>query len=288
VSVLHRTDAHQDSCYPIYQFDFLTITTPVIERESNFFLSSCRLLRFAKGRLSMTTPSKSITNLILASLPESDYQRLSANLEPVTLYLGQTLYRTDEQISHVYFPAKSIISLIQTTQNGQSVEVGLVGREGMAGIFLISGLTQSPYHAIVQGANGALRMEANAFKEEFNRGGTLHDLILRYQHGLMMQVANTAVCNRLHPVEQRLARWLLMTQDRLQANELHLTHEFIATMLGSGRVPVTLAAGMLQKAGLIHYSRGDITIDNRDALALVACECYERSKAEYDKVGLEL
>jgi len=236
----------------------------------------------------MTTQSKSITNLLLTSLPEADYKRLSANLEPVTLPLGQTLYETDQQITQVYFPEKSIISLIQTTEQGQSVEVGLVGREGVAGIALISGLTQSPYRAIVQTANGAWRMEANTFKEEFNRGGAFHDLVLRYLHGLLMQIANTAVCNRLHPVEQRLARWLLMIQDRVQAIELHLTHEFIATMLGVGRVPVTLAAGMLQKAGLIQYSRGDITIVNRDGLELVACECYLFSKAEFDKVGLEL
>jgi CRP-like cAMP-binding protein len=236
----------------------------------------------------MTTQSKSTLNLLLASLPEADYKRLSANLEPVTLSLGQTLYETDQQITQVYFPEKSIISLIQTTQQGQSVEVGLVGRDGVAGISLISGLTESPYRAIVQTANGAWRMEANTFKEEFNRGGAFHDLILRYLHGFMMQIANTAVCNRLHPVEQRLARWLLMIQDRVQANELHLTHEFIANMLGVGRVPVTLAAGMLQKAGLIQYSRGDITIVNRDGLALVSCECYLLSKAEFDKVGLEL
>lgn len=234
----------------------------------------------------MTTPSKPIPNLILASIPDGDYQRFSVHLEPVTLSLGETLYMTDTEIDYVYFPDKSIISLIQTTQHGQSVEIGLVGREGMAGISLISGLKQSPYHAIVQTANGAVRMKTDLFKEEFNQGGALHDLILRYQHGLMMQVANTAVCNRLHPIEQRLTRWLLMTQDRVQRNELHLTHEFIATMLGSGRVPVTLAAGMLQKAGLIHYSRGDITIVNRDGLALVTCECYERSKAEFDNVGL--
>jgi CRP-like cAMP-binding protein len=236
----------------------------------------------------MTSQSKSTLNLLLASLPEADYKRLSANLEPLILSLGQTLYETDQQITHVYFPEKSIISLIQTTQQGQSVEVGLVGRDGVAGISLISGLTESPYRAIVQTANGAWRMEANTFKEEFNRGGAFHDLILRYLHGFMMQIANTAVCNRLHPVEQRLARWLLMIQDRVQANELHLTHEFIANMLGVGRVPVTLAAGMLQKAGLIQYSRGDITIVNRDGLALVSCECYLLSKAEFDKVGLEL
>jgi CRP-like cAMP-binding protein len=236
----------------------------------------------------MTTQSKPITNLILASLSESDYQKLSASLEPVSLSMGQALYETDLKISYVYFPENAIISLIQTTQAGQSVEVGLVGREGMAGISLISGLIDSPYRAIVQIANGGWRMEADTFKEEFNKGGAFHDLILRYQHGLMMQIANTAVCNRLHPVEQRLARWLLMTQDRVQANELYLTHEFIATMLGVGRVPVTLAAGMLQKAGLIQYSRGEITISNRAGLELVACECYLLSKAEFDKVGLEL
>jgi CRP-like cAMP-binding protein len=236
----------------------------------------------------MTTQSSSITNLILASLPASDYKKLSANLEPVNLSMGQMLYETDLKISYVYFPEKAIISLIQTTQQGQSVEVGLVGREGIAGISLISGLTESPYRAIVQIANGAWRMAADAFKEEFNRGEAFHDLILRYVHALMMQVANTAVCNRLHPVEQRLARWLLMSQDRIQINQLRLTHEFIAAMLGVGRVPVTLAAKMLQKAGLIQYRRGEITITDREGLELVSCECYVLSKAEFDKVGLEL
>lgn len=236
----------------------------------------------------MTIQSKSALNLILTSLPPSDYKKLSAYLEPVTLSLEQPLYETDQPITYVYFPDKSIISLIQITQAGQSVEVGLVGREGMVGISLISGLTQSPYRAIVQTANGAWRMEASAFKKEFNKAGVFHNLVLRYMHGFLMQVATTAVCNRLHPVEQRLARWLLMIQDRVQTNELYLTHEFIANMLGVGRVPVTLAAGMLQKAGLIQYSRGDVKITNREGLGQVACECYLLGRAEFDKVGLEL
>jgi CRP-like cAMP-binding protein len=234
----------------------------------------------------MTTASKPIVNLILASLPESKYQRISVHLEPVELSFGKVLYEIDDPIDYVYFPSLSIISLIQSTAVGQSIEVGLLGKEGMLGLPVLSGVTPSPYRAIIQGAGEAMRMKATHLQAEFREGGALQQKLLSYMHALMMQISRTAVCNRVHQIEGRLARWLLMMADRMQSNHLQLTHEFIADMLGAGRVGVTLAAGALQKAGMIEYSRGKVTILNREGLELVACECYELVKAEFNQVGL--
>jgi CRP-like cAMP-binding protein len=234
----------------------------------------------------MTTVSKPIVNLILASLPEPEYHRISAHLEPVELSFGKVLYEIDDLIDYAYFPSLSIISLIQNTAIGQSIEVGLLGKEGMLGLPIFSGVTHSPYRAIVQGAGEAMRVKVTLLQAEFHEGGALQKKLLSYMHALMMQVSRTAVCNRVHQIEGRLARWLLMMADRMQSNQLQLTHEFIADMLGTGRVGVTLAAGTLQKAGMIEYSRGKVTILNREGLELVACECYELVKAEFSQVGL--
>jgi CRP-like cAMP-binding protein len=234
----------------------------------------------------MTTPSKPIVNLVLASLPEAEYQRISAHLEPVELPFGKVLNEIDDPIDYAYFPSLSIISLIQSTAVGQNVEVGLLGKEGMMGLPILSGVTRSPYRAIVQGAGEAMRMKATHLQAEFREGGALQQKLLNYMHALMMQISRTAVCNRVHQIEGRLARWLLMTADRMQSNHLQLTHEFMADMLGTGRVGVTLAAGALQKAGMIEYSRGKVTILNREGVEMVACECYELVKEEFNQVGL--
>jgi CRP-like cAMP-binding protein len=235
----------------------------------------------------MTPPSKPILNLILASLPERDYDRLVVYLEPVEVSLTQVLYEIDDPMDYAYFPSHSIISLIQNTAIGQSVEVGLLGKEGVLGLPLISGVTRSPYRAIIQGAGEALRLKAELFVGEFNEGGALQNAVLRYWHALTMQISRTAVCNRVHPIEGRLARWLLMMADRMQSNHLEVTHEFIADMLGTNRVGVTLAARTLQKAGMIEYRRGKLTIINREGLEMVVCECYELVKEEFRQVGLE-
>lgn len=202
--------------------------------------------------------------------------------------LGDVLYEADEAIRFVYFPNRSVVSFIWSTEDNLSIEVGMVGSEGMAGISIISGINTLPYRTIVQGADGAVRMKANALIAEFNRGGKMHDLLLQYTHGLFIQVARTAVCNRIHPINERLCRWLLMIRDRMQSHDLHLTHEFIANMLGARRSDVTIAAGALQKADLIRYSRGRIAILNPRGLEATACECYRFSKREFNRTGLGL
>lgn len=207
---------------------------------------------------------------------------------PVSLALGDVLYEADEIIKFVYFPNRSVASFIWETGNSLSVEVGMVGSEGMVGIPIISGIKRLPYRTVVQGADGAMKMKASTLVAEFNRGGKLHDLLLQYTHGLFIQVARTAVCNRIHPIHERLCRWLLMIRDRMKSDDLNLTHEFIATMLGTRRSDVTIAAGVLQKAHLIRYSRGRIIILNLRGLEASACECYRISRQEFDMVGLGL
>lgn len=227
-------------------------------------------------------------NRILAALPENEYQRLLPGLKPVSLKLGDVLYETDAVIRHVYFPLRSVASFLWKTEDRTTVEVGMVGSEGMTGISIISGINKLPYQTIVQGADGAMRMTATALMAEFNQHAALHDLLLQYVHGLFIQVARTAICNRIHPIPKRFCRWLLMMRDRTGSDELSLTHEFIASMLGARRSDVTLAAGFLQKAGLIRYSRGRVTILSIQRLAASACDCYQISKAEFNRVGLAL
>ena len=227
-------------------------------------------------------------NLILASLPEQEYQRILPGLKSVSLDLGDVLYEADEIIRYVYFPTGSVASLIWGTGNGSSVEVGMVGNEGMVGLSIIAGIKTLPFKTIVQGADGAMRMRASALITEFDKGDKLHDMLLQYTHGLFIQVARTAICNRIHPINERFCRWLLMIRDRMHSDELNLKHEFIASMLGAGRSDVTIAAGILQKAHLIRYSRGHISILDLRGLEASACECYQISKDEFNKVGLSL
>jgi len=216
----------------------------------------------------------SIENSLLAALPCKDYQRLLAGLEPVTLTFGEVLYESGEKIRHVYFPGNALISLLTLADGHLALEVGLIGREGMVGIPLVLGDKVSTVRALVQGTGTAMRMDAAHFCKEFRLSLPLQRELYRYTHSLMSQVSQTAACNRFHVVEMRLARWLLMTHDRVKSDEFHMTHEFLGHMLGVRRVGVTKAAQALQKLKLISYSRGDITILDRAGLEAAACRCY--------------
>lgn len=231
--------------------------------------------------------SKSVShpvNRLLAALPPEDYQRLLPQLEFVVLELGQVLYQVGEPIDYVYFPHRSLISLVMVLQDGSTAEVGLVSGNGIVGVSVILGSDISFNLAIVQVAENAMRLPAEHLKTEFQRGGALQALLLRYVQALLAQVSQTAACNRLHPIEARLARWMLLVQDAIHSDELQLTQEFIAQMLGVRRSGVTLAAGALQQAGLIHYNRGKITILNRKGLEALSCECYRVIEDEYDRL----
>ncbi len=223
-------------------------------------------------------------NQLLAALPAQEYQRLLPHLEPVSLSLHQLLYEANEPIKQVYFPNQAIVSLVLTLKDRSMVEVSMVGNEGIVGIPVIWGGNSTTHQAIVQITGGAMQMNANQLKTEFERGGGLQRLLLQYTQALYTQVSQTAVCNRLHTVEERLARWLLSVQDRLNSNDIPLTQEFISRMLGTRRAGVTVAAGTLSQAGMIRYSRGKITILNRKDLEATSCECYRLLKTEFDRL----
>jgi len=231
-----------------------------------------------------TLPRLSTVNHILKALPEEDYERLLPDLEPVELALGQVLYRAEEPIRHVYFPNNSMVSVVANTLEGQCAEVGVIGREGMIGIDVLLGSDSTLNENIVQHANGALRINTTAIKTEFKRGGVLHDSLLRFTRLLMIQISQTALCNRLHTVDERLARWLLLCRDRSGTDELQLTQEFLAIMLGTNRATVTISAIAIQSAGYIKYSRGHITVTDGEGLEDFACNCYQTVKQEYDRV----
>ncbi len=215
-------------------------------------------------------------NRLLAALPASDYERLlEEDLEPVSLRFGDILHEPGSRMHHVYFPDTSLISLLTVADGDQALEVGLVGREGIVGIPLVFGVDVSPMRALVQGGGTAMRMTATRFSVELRRNRSFGRALDWYAHTLMMQVAQTAACNRFHMIEARLARWLLMIRDRKQSNELHMTHEFLAQMLGVRRVGVTKAAQALQQKNLIGYRRGNITIMDTPGLEAAACRCYK-------------
>ena len=228
--------------------------------------------------------SQSNTNRLLAALPAEDYERLLPHLKPITFSLGEVVYESQGQMDHVYFPTSAHISLLYTMTDGMTAEVGLVGNEGLVGIALFMGGATTPNRAIVQGAGDAYRMQAQAMQEEFKKGGAFQLLLLRYTQALIIQISQTAVCNRLHTTEQRLCRWMLMTHDRTHKDELQMTHEFISNMLGIHREAVSLAAHRLQDKGMISYTRGRIKILDRDQLERCACECYQVVKGEYDRL----
>lgn len=221
-------------------------------------------------------------NRLLNALPAEDYQRLTFHLQSVTLSLGQMLYQPNEPIEYVYFPDQAIVSLVTVMEDGTTMEVSLVGQEGMVGIPAILGGHTTNTRAIVQVADGAMRLSASILRAEFNRGGALQSLLLRYTQFLLAQVSQTAICNRLHTLEERFARWLLLVQDSIQSDELPLTQELVAQMLGVRRSGVTVAAGTLRRAEIIYYTRGRLTILHRQNLETRACECYRVIRTEYD------
>ncbi len=223
------------------------------------------------------------TNHLLAALSASDLQRWLPQLEAVTLALGEVLYESNGKLSHVYFPTSSIVSLLYVMQNGAAAEIAVVGLEGLVGISLFMGGESTPSRAVVQSAGQAWRLPAAVIKSEFKRAPVLH-LLLRYTQALITQMAQTAVCNRHHSLDKQLCRWLLLSLDRLQGNELAMTQELIANMLGVRREGVTEAALKLQEAGLIRYGRGRITVLDRPGLEKRTCECYAVVKTEYDRL----
>ena len=223
-------------------------------------------------------------NRLLAALPAADYERLLPELELVPLPLGWAVYEAGGHLGYVYFPVDSIISLLYVMEDGASAEIAVTGFDGVVGIALFMGGETTPSRAVVQSAGYAYRLKAVVLKREFEQGGELQHLALRYTQALITQMAQTAVCNRHHSVEQQLARWLLLSLDRLSSSELAMTQELIANMLGVRREGVTEAAGHLQKAGLIHYSRGHITVLDRPKLEHRVCECYAVVRKEYDRL----
>lgn len=223
-------------------------------------------------------------NRLLAALPEEEYERLRAHLQPVSFSLGEVVYEFAGQLDYVFFPTTSIVSLLYTMENGSSAEMGLTGKDGVVGIALFMGGGTMPNRAVVQSAGGAFRMKAKVLQTEFAQGGTFQRLLLRYTQALITQISQTAVCNRLHSVEQQLCRWLLLSHDRLNTDELVMTQELIADMLGVRREGVTVAAGRLQDDGAISYVRGRIKILDRAKLEATVCECYRVVKDEVDRL----
>jgi CRP-like cAMP-binding protein len=225
-----------------------------------------------------------LQNHLLAALPVGDFERLAPHLEGVSMPLGESVYEPGTQLRHAWFPTTAIVSLHYVTESGASAETAGVGNEGVVGVSLFMGGDTTPSSAVVQTAGYGYRLDRHVLKAEFDRAGPLQRLLLRYTQALMTQMAQTAVCNRHHSLEQQLCRWLLLTLDRLPAQELTMTQELVAGMLGVRREGVTEAAGKLQRAGLISYRRGHISVLNRKGLEAHACECYGVVKKEMDRL----
>ena len=232
----------------------------------------------------MSSPHTPKQNHLLAALPEDDFARLASDLELIAMPLGWAVYESGGKLGYVYFPTTSIVSLLYVMETGASAEIAITGKEGLVGISLFMGGESTPSRAVVQSAGNGYRLKASALKREFALGGNLQHLALRYTQALITQMAQTAVCNRHHAVEQQLCRWLLLSLDCLQGDELLMTQELIANMLGVRREGVTESAGKLQAAGLIQYSRGHIKVLDRPGLEKRACECYAVVKKEFDRL----
>jgi CRP-like cAMP-binding protein len=244
------------------------------------------LARFPNRRsMTMTTTfPDALHNNLLASLPQEELARWLPQLEPTTMDLGQVLYESGKRMAHVYFPTTSIVSLLYVMEDGASAEIAVVGHEGVVGISLFMGGESTPSRAVVQSAGQGFRLRGQVVKDEFERSVPVMHLMLRYTQALITQMAQTAVCNRHHTLDKQLCRWLLLSLDRLQGNELVMTQELIANMLGVRREGVTEAALKLQAAGLIRYARGHITVLDRAGLEERTCECYAVVKKEYDRL----
>lgn len=232
----------------------------------------------------MATSPKAPTNRLLALLSPGDRASLRPHLEPLSLEYRQPLYAADKKIEHVYFIETGVGSLVNTMANGQAAEVGTIGNEGLVGVPVVLGDDRAPTSVYVQVPGAGLRMKASLFKKALAQSATMQVVMLRYVHALFNQVAQSAACNHFHSLEQRTCRWLLMTRDRMHSDQFLLTQEFLAMMLGVQRAGVSIAAGGLQRAGLITYKRGNVTILDRPGLKKLSCECYEISKREFDRL----
>ena len=232
----------------------------------------------------MSSPHSPKENHLLDALPAEDYAHLLPDLELVPMPLGWVVYESGVHMDYVYFPTTSIVSLLYVTENGASAEIAITGNEGLIGISLFMGGESTPSRAVVQSEGHAYRLKEIVLKKEFALGGQLQHLALRYTQALITQMSQTAVCNRHHSVDQQLCRWLLLSMDRLAGNELRMTQDLISNMLGVRREGVTEAAGHLQAAGLIRYSRGKITVLDRPGLEQRVCECYAVVKKEFDRL----
>jgi CRP-like cAMP-binding protein len=223
-------------------------------------------------------------NALLAALPAAEYERLATDLELVPLALGQVLYESGQTMSHAYFPVDCIVSLLYVMKNGESAEIAVVGNEGMVGIALFMGGESTMSRAIAQNGGHAYRLKAQVLKDEFKRGGALTRLLLMFAQALITQMVQTAACNRHHPVDQQLCRWMLLSLDRLPSARISMTEKLICNMLGLSPAMVTRAAAVLQKAGLIHYHAGEITVLDRPGVEKRSCECYAAVKKESDRL----
>lgn len=232
----------------------------------------------------IANPPDARKNFLLAALHDDEFEFVKSKIEPVVFKLGDVLYESGERMDYVYFPTTAIISLLYIMENGMTAEIGVVGNDGIVGVSLFMGGETTTSRAIIQSAGGAFRMKAKDLKTEFSRGGRFQELLLRYTQALMTQISQTAVCNRLHSIEQQLCRWLLLSHDRLNSDKLVMTHDLISNMLGVRREGITLAAQKLAAKKLITNSRGTMTVIDRQGLELAVCECYKVVNEEYNRL----
>ena len=232
----------------------------------------------------MNLPVQRYKNRVLAALPRAEISRLTAHLSKVTLKQEQTL--SNGKAEYAYFLEQGIASVVATVENGTTIEIGVIGIDGVIGIPILLGTSGAPGRTFIQIEGSGFRIEAQVLKKEFERAGELRQYLQKYIQAFLVQTAQTAVCNRLHSIEERLSRWLLICRDRMESDRLMLTHDFLGQMLGAPRTTVTLAAGLLHRAELIDYTRGVVTIQNREGLENTACECYPTVRNEFRRLGL--